>query len=144
MPTGGKTSCYIAPTKVVHQKLRERILHSQAQLQEGVQAEYPWVPCIDQQKGMFCRSRQKNGSAPATARGVWKRHRDSVIHVHVSAQMAQQGESETVLQLHCSAAAKGSEERRARNTAVLLKFYVQFFSWPKIGCLLQPPTCIVN
>ena len=87
---------------------------------------------------MFCRLCQKSGTAPATARGVWttrgikdwnhatellklhsqsKWHRDSVVF----ARMAEQAESQSVLQLHCSAAAKEAEERRARNRAVLLK-----------------------
>ena len=102
------------------------------------ESKYPWVYCTDIAQGMFCKLCQQKVNPPATARGAWTSrgmkdwnhatellklhnesswHRDAVVY----SRMAEQGKSQSVLEMHCSAAARRLQERKERNKTILLK-----------------------
>ena len=99
------------------------------------ESKYPWVHCSDAEEGMFCSLCQKHGKPPAngawTSRGIvdWnhatemlKLHNESKWHKEaaIAARMAEQAQC-SVLELQCAAATRESNDKRAKNRAVLLK-----------------------
>ncbi len=95
--------------------------------------KYPWVMCTE---GMFCSISRKSppGSRDGwMSRGItdWrhgteflKLHAESQYHRNaaVTASIAQQAESGgSVLETHCSAAARQLEERKQRNREIVQK-----------------------
>lgn len=103
--------------------------------------KYPWVSCTDSNKGMFCTVCQKWGHPSAGSRGAWttrgitdwkhatellKSHAESNCHkdAAVTASMALQAErGKTVLELHCSAAAKELAMKKQQNREILMKLF---------------------
>ena len=102
--------------------------------------KYPWVSCVSPADGMFCSICQKWGKPPAKSRGGWttrgitdwnhasellKQHADSLWHgdAAATAAMAQQVErsGQSVLELHCSSAAREAAERIQRNRSIITK-----------------------
>ena len=100
---------------------------------------YPWLSCNDPSKGMFCSICLKWGKPPAGSRGAWttrritdwnhatellKQHTEFQWHrdAAATAAMAEQAErGKSILEFHCTSAAKEAAERRQRNREVLLK-----------------------
>ena len=89
---------------------------------------------------MFCKLCQERGNPPPTARGAWTargvkdwNHATELLKLHSESQwhkdamvycrMAEQGRNQSVLQMHCSAAAKELEERKERNKIIMLKLF---------------------
>ena len=81
---------------------------------------------------MFCKLCQQRGNPPATARGAWTsrgirdwNHATELLKLHsetswhkdaiMYCRMAEQGRNQSVLQMHCSAAARELEEMKERN-----------------------------
>ena len=101
--------------------------------------KYPWVFCSDSSKGMFCKMCQKWGQPCAGSRGAWItrgltdwKHATELLKSHAwckchedaaaTANIAQQAErGDTILELHCSAAARELAERKKQNCEILLK-----------------------
>ena len=101
--------------------------------------KYPWVFCYDSSKGMFCNIYQKWGQPSAGSRGAWTtrgltdwKHATELLKSHawskchkdeaVITDMAQQAErGDTILELHCSAAARELAEKKKQNCEILLK-----------------------
>ena len=88
---------------------------------------------------MFCGTCQKWGKSPSRSQGAWTtrgikdwNHATELLKLHGNSQwhrdaaataaMAEQAErGKSVLELHCSSAAKEAAERRQRNRDILLK-----------------------
>ena len=103
------------------------------------ESKHRWVSCTNLSKGMFCSICQKWGRPTPESRGAWtskgvshwphasvmlKAHRESQTHRDAvfTTGMAKEAEhGNSVLELHCSAAAKEAACKAERNRCIILK-----------------------
>ena len=118
---------------------KKKLYKAKLSYKKDWEERYPWLSCNDPSKGMFCSTCLKWGKPPAGSRGAWttrgitdwnhatellKQHTESQWHrdAAATAAMAEQAErGKSVLELHCTSAAKEAAERRQKNREVLLK-----------------------
>lgn len=145
LPTTGiselsSSSVTLKPAAAMSKGERKKVYKANLSYKKQWEQKYPWVYCTDVKQGMFCKLCQQRGNPPSTARGAWTSrgikdwnhatellkqhskshwHRDAIVYC----RMAEQGRSQSVLEMHCSAAAKELEERKERNKIILLKLF---------------------